>query len=107
MREALRPSRRLLFYRLGMLAGATLVIVAALGEWLGWWRDLGVGLGLIGLLATFLFGVGSASEETVLRLDPPLERMSDDMATVRVVLERSAGALERIERLLGERLPLR
>ena len=98
MRETLRPSRRLLYYRLGMLAGAALVIVAALGEWLGWWRDLGVALGLVGLLATFLFGVGTASEQTVRRLEPPLERMSVDTATVRVVLER-------IERLLGERLP--
>ena len=37
MKAMPRPSRRLLFYRLGTLAGAALVIVAALGEWLGWW----------------------------------------------------------------------
>ena len=38
IKDILRPSRRLLVYRLGMLAGAVLVIIAALGEWLGWWR---------------------------------------------------------------------
>ena len=65
---------------------------------------LTVGLGMIGLLATLWFGVDTASEQTVRRLEPPLDRMSDDMATVRVVLERIATGLERIELLLGERL---
>lgn len=48
-----------------------------------------------------MYGITTAaSERTVQRLEVPLERIADDMATVRVVLER-------IERVLTDRLPPR
>lgn len=52
MADAVRRSRRLLYYRWGMIAGLALMLLAALGEGLGWWRDVGLVLGTIGLILT-------------------------------------------------------
>jgi hypothetical protein len=56
-----------------MLVGMALMLLAAIGT--------------IGLIATLWFGF-TATDEVVGRLELPLERIADDMATVRVVLER-------------------
>ena len=64
-------------------------------------------LGIAGVAMTVWFGVGPASEQTIRQLESPLDRISDDVATVRVVLERLGAGIERIERLLADRLPPR
>jgi hypothetical protein len=91
---------RLAWSRLGFLAGLGLLLLAAIGEALGWWRDLGLILGGVGLVATFWFGIDTASESTVTRLIEPIARIDDRLETIGIVLER-------IERLLTERLPPR
>jgi hypothetical protein len=91
--------RRLTRNRVGLLIGLGLILLAALGEALGWWRDWGLVLGALGIMLTVWFGIDTASEATVDQLGEPLGRMADDMATVRVTLQR-------IETLLGGRPPL-
>jgi hypothetical protein len=59
-------------------------------------------VGTVGILLSLWFGIGTASQTTVARLEAPLETVADHLATVRVVLERSDGTLARIERLLQE-----
>ena len=69
-----------------------LAAIIAVGEILGWWHDLG----LLGLLTTgfgVLSYVTAATAEQVERLMEPIERMADDMATVKRVLERIADRL--------------
>lgn len=82
------PTRRLTRSRLGLLIGLALILLAALGEALGWWQDWGLVLGAVGLVLTVWYGLDAASETTVDRLGEPLGRMADELATVRVVLER-------------------
>jgi hypothetical protein len=90
-------ARRLRRNRIGMLIGMGLMLLAALGEALGWWRDWGIVLGALGVIATLWFGF-SGPDAVLARLEETSERQADDLATVKVVLER-------IERLLTERLP--
>jgi hypothetical protein len=85
-------ARRLTRNRIGMLIGMGLMLLAAVGEWLGWWRDLGLVVGTVGLIATLWFGF-TAADEVLGRIEPPLEQIADDMATVRVVLGRIATRL--------------
>jgi len=85
--------RRLFWNRVGLLTGIGLLLLTAIGEWLGWWHDVGIVLGAVSIALTVWFGVTSATEATVGALSEPLERMADDMATVRVVLERIATRL--------------
>lgn len=99
MREP-RRRRRVpwqLWYVLSAL-GFGLALLAQLGKEWGWWNDWEAVLSVAGLLLGILTAVTGASDRTVTRLEVPLERIADDMATVRVVLER-------LERLLTERLP--
>lgn len=95
-------ARRLRWNRVGLAIGMGLILLAALGEVLGWWRDPGLVLAVVGILVSLWFGIGTASETTVGRLEAPLETMADRLATVGVVLERSDATLARIEGLLRE-----
>lgn len=79
-------------------AGFALALLGQLGKEWGWWNDweaiaswVGLGVGVYGAAT-------AASARTVARLEIPLERMADDMDTIKVVVQR-------IERLLIERLP--
>jgi hypothetical protein len=70
-----------------------LAVLLGIGELLGWWHDLG----LLGLVATLVLGALSlataATQRQVATLAVPLEALSDDLATIRVVLERIARRL--------------
>jgi hypothetical protein len=48
-KRPLRPNR------LWLVLGITLMVVAAAGELLGWWRDFGVILGLISTILTIWY----------------------------------------------------
>jgi hypothetical protein len=93
-------ARRLRNNRIGLAVGLALILLAAVGKLLGWWNDVEILLGVAGILVSVWYGIGTTSETTVARLEDPLERMAGDMATVRVVLERSDATLGRIEALL-------
>jgi hypothetical protein len=96
--------RRISWNEIGLLVGMGMILFAAIGEWLGWWRDGGVVLGIAGILISLWFGIGAAAERTVRGLETPLATIADQMATINIVLERDLGA---ILRLLDERLPPR
>jgi hypothetical protein len=91
-KRSLRPNR------LWLVLGITLMVVAAAGELLGWWRDFGVILGLISTILTIWYGVGAATERTVDALGEPLATIADGMKTTHAILVR-------IEALLDARLP--
>lgn len=52
---------RLKLYILGAAMGVAMVVVAAIGELLGWWNDLGIVLGLLGVAVTLAVGLPAAS----------------------------------------------
>jgi hypothetical protein len=96
-------ARRLRWNRVGLAIGMGLILLAALGEVLGWWRDWGLVLAAVGIVLTAWYGIDTASETTGGRLEEPIETMTGHLATVRAVLERSDVTLARIEGLLRER----
>ena len=81
-----------------MWASAGLLVLAALGEYLGWWRDLGLFLALVSLGATVVFGFTAATARTVAQVGEEIADLGDKVNTGNVILER-------IERLLADRLP--
>lgn len=52
---------RLKLYIAGALVGVAMVIVAAVGGILGWWNDLGLAIGFLGLMATVGLGLLASS----------------------------------------------
>jgi hypothetical protein len=102
---AIRPSPRLTRNRIGLLIGLALILLAAIGETLGWWRDWGLILAAVGIVLSIWYGVDTASETTIRQLHEPIERMAGDMATVKLVLERTEPVLAQILHVLDARLP--
>jgi hypothetical protein len=83
--------RRLHLYHLWITLAAlgfAVTLIAAWGEWRGWWKEGGDALALAGLALTIGFGLLGASSYSVARLGADL-----------------GGRLDQIYRLLEDRLP--
>jgi hypothetical protein len=74
--------------RIGLALGLGLLLVAAVGEWLGWWHDVGIVLGVVGLILSIWFGIGTATEDTVARLTDDIAEVADRVATSNAILAR-------------------
>jgi hypothetical protein len=94
------PHARIWPWYLLAAVGFALALLGQLGKEWGWWNDIEAIATWAGLALGVYGAATAASERTVRRLEVPLERLADDLATIKLVLER-------IERLLTERLPPR
>ena len=99
------------WWTLTMISAAFTVVVIIL-EYLGVFRDFGMILGALGVIATIIFGVSASTRSSVRALDHRLVGVDDRMGALDGRLagldDRLAGigqALVRIEELLRARLP--
>jgi len=87
--------------------GVGLMLLGRLGEDWGWWNDWGTVFDVVGLVVAFWAAAYSASARALRGVTADLGAIDDRLRTVGILGERTVQTLERIERLLTERLPLR
>jgi hypothetical protein len=75
--------------------GAAVTMLAGILEILGIWHDLGLGVGLVGMGATLLFGFTGATSVTVRQVDRRLDAMHDTLRHQLLVLNRLVALAER------------
>jgi hypothetical protein len=90
----------LLLFSVGVLG----LLLSGLGEWLGWWRDTGLILGLMSMALTVAAWLHTASKRATVRITRSLDRLDrriDGMQTTLTALDRIAATLDRIAARLG------
>jgi hypothetical protein len=92
------------------ILSAVLTAIVMFLEYLGVFRDIGLFLSGLGVLATIIFGAAAATQTSVFSLAESLERVElrlDKLDKLDKLdrMETQLTALDRIEALLRERLP--
>ena len=96
------------------VVSAVLTVIVMFLEYLGVFRDFGLFLAAVGVLATVAFGAAAATQSSVYSLTVSFERIElrldkldklDKLDRMETQLSAQLGALDRIEALLRERLP--
>ena len=79
---------RMVWWDVAALVAFGIAGLGALGEWLGWWHWFGEVVIWTSTIAGLILAFNGASRRSIDRLHDPLSKIADELATIRVVIDR-------------------